>query len=51
MLTLKLRLESREEEVKEELISDDDENPTVEEKVAQASHASTSRGSDLTFWE
>jgi len=40
---LALRFESRDEGV-DESRSDDEENPTVDEKVAHASQASTSRG-------
>lgn len=47
---LLLKLGSREEGV-DELMSEEEENPTVAEKVAQPSQASTSRGSVLTLWE
>ena len=47
---LLLKLGSREEGV-DELMSEEEENPIVAEKVAQPSQASTSRGSVLTLWE
>jgi len=45
---LALRFESRDEGV-DESRSDDEENPTVDEKVAHASQASMSSRSPLTF--